>query len=77
RPLGISQNESVHSKLESQSSGNENPESKQTLAQLPGKGESLTGIPPEPAGTPRRPLERGHEITIGPLPRAHGSNQHY
>ncbi|WP_210311221.1 hypothetical protein, partial [Bradyrhizobium sp. SBR1B] len=31
RPLGISQNESVHSKLESQSSGNENPESKQTL----------------------------------------------
>jgi len=34
--LGVSQNESVHSKLESQSSPDENPESKQTLAlQLP------------------------------------------
>src|SRR3981189_662366 len=32
RPLGVSQNESVHSKLESQSSPDENPESKQTLA---------------------------------------------
>src|SRR6195256_2854147 len=31
RPLGVSQNESVHSKLESQSSPDENPESKQTL----------------------------------------------
>jgi hypothetical protein len=30
--LGVSQNESVHSKLESQSSPDENPESKQTLA---------------------------------------------
>src|SRR5882757_6711577 len=33
RPLGVSQNESVHLKLESQSSSNENPESKQALAQ--------------------------------------------
>ncbi|MET4212118.1 hypothetical protein, partial [Bradyrhizobium sp. LA2.1] len=31
RPLGVSQNESVHLKLESQSSSNENPESKQAL----------------------------------------------
>jgi hypothetical protein len=29
--LGVSQNESVHSKLESQPSPDENPESKQTL----------------------------------------------
>jgi hypothetical protein len=33
RPLGVSQNESVHPKLESQSSSIENPESKQALAQ--------------------------------------------
>ncbi|MET4297110.1 hypothetical protein ABIB06_007897, partial [Bradyrhizobium sp. LB8.2] len=32
RPLGISQNESVHPKLESQPSPDENPESQQTLA---------------------------------------------
>src|SRR5438309_717125 len=32
RPLGVSQNESVHSKLESQSSTDENPKSQQTLA---------------------------------------------
>ena len=31
RPLGVSQNESVHPKLESQPSKDENPESKQTL----------------------------------------------
>src|SRR5258705_12504399 len=39
RPLGVSQNESVHSKLESQSSPDENPESKQTL------GASLRRLP--------------------------------
>ena len=33
RPLGVAQNESVHPKLESQSSLNENPESQQTLVQ--------------------------------------------
>jgi hypothetical protein len=34
--LGVSQNESVHPKLESQTNPDENPESKQTLAlQLP------------------------------------------
>src|SRR3954453_19026686 len=33
RPLGVSQNESVHSKLESQSSTDENPKSQQTLVQ--------------------------------------------
>ncbi|WP_247342637.1 hypothetical protein, partial [Bradyrhizobium sp. 132] len=32
RPLGVSQNESVHPKLESQPSPDENPESQQTLA---------------------------------------------
>ncbi|MET4296982.1 hypothetical protein ABIB06_007799, partial [Bradyrhizobium sp. LB8.2] len=31
RPLGVSQNESVHPKLESQPSPDENPESQQTL----------------------------------------------
>src|SRR2546430_9847361 len=34
RPLGVSQNESVHSKLESQSSTDENPKSQQALAHL-------------------------------------------
>src|SRR6195256_6082813 len=37
RPLGVSQNESVHSKLESQSSPDENPESKQTLERFQAK----------------------------------------
>jgi hypothetical protein len=32
--LGVSQNESVHPKLESQTSLDENPESKQTLGEL-------------------------------------------
>jgi hypothetical protein len=32
RPLGVSQNESFHPKLESQPSSNENPESQQALA---------------------------------------------
>jgi hypothetical protein len=31
RPLGVSQNESVHQQLESQPTPDENPESKQTL----------------------------------------------
>jgi hypothetical protein len=34
RPLGVSQNESVHPKLESQPSPNENPESQQALGRL-------------------------------------------
>ncbi|MET4296862.1 hypothetical protein ABIB06_007595, partial [Bradyrhizobium sp. LB8.2] len=34
RPLGVSQNESVHPKLESQPSPDENPESQQTLAHM-------------------------------------------
>jgi hypothetical protein len=34
RPLGVSQNESVHPELESQSSSHENPESQQTLVRL-------------------------------------------
>ncbi|MET4296371.1 hypothetical protein ABIB06_007168, partial [Bradyrhizobium sp. LB8.2] len=34
RPLGISQNESVHPKLESQPSPDENPESQQTLGHV-------------------------------------------
>ncbi|MET4296760.1 hypothetical protein ABIB06_007499, partial [Bradyrhizobium sp. LB8.2] len=38
RPLGISQNESVHPKLESQPSPDENPESQQTLAKQPVQG---------------------------------------
>jgi hypothetical protein len=32
RPLGVSQNESVHQKLESQPSSDENPKSQQPLA---------------------------------------------
>jgi hypothetical protein len=35
RPLGVSQNESVHPQLESQQSPDENPESEQTLARFP------------------------------------------
>ncbi|MET4296914.1 hypothetical protein ABIB06_007729, partial [Bradyrhizobium sp. LB8.2] len=35
-PLGVSQNESVHPKLESQPSPDENPESQQTLVDLRG-----------------------------------------
>src|SRR6478735_5374217 len=34
RPLGVSQNESVHPKLESQPSPHENPESQQTLIHI-------------------------------------------
>src|SRR6188768_1351242 len=34
RPLGVSQNESVHPKLESQPSPHENPESQQTLEEI-------------------------------------------
>ncbi|MET4364647.1 hypothetical protein ABIB06_005258, partial [Bradyrhizobium sp. LB8.2] len=37
RPLGVSQNESVHPKLESQPSPDENPESQQTLEHDPEK----------------------------------------
>jgi hypothetical protein len=35
RPLGVIQNESVHPKLESQPSPDENPESQQALEQKP------------------------------------------
>ncbi|MGY3075486.1 hypothetical protein ACVWZZ_001857 [Bradyrhizobium sp. LM6.10] len=42
RPLGVSQNESVHPKLESQPSPDENPESQQTLGQC--RLRSLVGL---------------------------------
>jgi len=41
RPLGVSQNESVHPKLESQPSPDENPESQQTLVLGSKSGELL------------------------------------
>ncbi|MBB4376349.1 hypothetical protein, partial [Bradyrhizobium sp. SBR1B] len=53
RPLGISQNESVHSKLESQSSGNENPESKQTLV----SDEFELATIAEPIPSPQAPVQ--------------------
>jgi hypothetical protein len=42
RPLGVSQNESVHPKLESQPSPDENPESQQTLARGNRLSEKIT-----------------------------------
>src|SRR6266566_9389142 len=51
RPLGVSQNESVHSKLESQSSTDENPKSQQTLG-LAARAE--VGILPSANQSPRK-----------------------
>ncbi|WP_247445050.1 hypothetical protein, partial [Bradyrhizobium sp. 197] len=81
RPLGVSQNESVHPKLESQPSPDENPESQQTLVNECVRLTNRPSIRIEPCFHPshfaNRPTKANAELvevtdfSLAPLPRFH------